>query len=69
MASNKPFGWETLDHHYGGMEARIHTACQRLSDYLTGQLPSLEELEQKRLPMMVNPWNTIRRIATTTADF
>ena len=69
MDSNKPFGWETLDHHYGGMGARIRTACQRLDDYLAGQLPYLEELEQQRLPMVVNPWNTIRRIATTTADF
>ena len=69
MEANKPFGWETLDHHYGGMKARIHTACERLDAYLAGQLPCLEELEEKRLPMMVNPWNSVRRIATTTADF
>ena len=69
MESNKPFGWETLDHHYGGMEARIRTACDRLKAYLDQQLPCLEELEEKRLPMSVNPWNTVRRIVTTTADF
>ena len=69
MESNKPFGWETLDHHYGGMEARIRTACDRLDAYLHGTLPCLEELEEKRLPMAVNPWNTVRRIVTTTADF
>ena len=69
MESNKPFGWETLDHHYGGMEARIRTVCERLDAYLSGEIPCLEEMEQKRLPMMVNPWNTIRRIVTTTVDF
>lgn len=69
MESNKPFGWETLDHHYGGMQSRIRTATMRLTAYLQGEIPCLEELEETRLPMMVNPWNTIRRIATTTADF
>ena len=69
MEANKPFGWETLEHHYGGTAARIVTACERLESYLSGQLPLLEELEEKRLPMSVNPWNTIRRIVTTTADF
>lgn len=69
MESNKPFGWETLDHHYGGMEARIRTACDRLRAYLQGEIPCLEELEEKRLPMAVNPWNTVRRISTATADF
>ena len=69
MESNKPFGWETLDHHYGGMAARIRSSCERLDSYLAGQIPLIEELEEDRLPMMVNPWNTVRRIATTTADF
>lgn len=69
MAGYKPFGWEPLDHHYGGTEARIRTACQRLEAYLSKEIPCLEELEEKRLPMMVNPWNTVRRIVTTTADF
>ena len=63
------FGWETLDHHYGGMKARITSATERIQAYLNGTLPCLEELEEKRLPMTLNPWNPIRRIATTTADF
>ncbi len=69
MKSHKPFGWETLDHHYGGMESRIRTACERIGSYLQGDVSCLEELDAVRLPMMVNPWNTVRRIATTTADF
>lgn len=69
MQDCKPFGWEVQDHNYGGMEARICTACQRLEAYLDGAIPRLEELEDIRLPMTVSPWNTIRRIVTTTADF
>jgi hypothetical protein len=51
------------------MQSRIRTATMRLTAYLQGEIPCLEELEETRLPMMVNPWNTIRRIVTATADF
>lgn len=65
----KSFGWEVSDRHYGGSEARISYAIWRLESYLQGEVPRLEELEEKRLPMSVNPWNVIRRIASATADF
>jgi hypothetical protein len=45
----KPFGWETLDHRYGGLISRIETVQMRLNDYLDGRIPNLEELEQERL--------------------
>ena len=45
----KPFGWEVLDIRYGGLLARIHSAAQRLEDYLNGQIQAIEELEVERL--------------------
>ena len=69
LAYCKPFGWEVLDQRYGGTEARIVTAMERLRAYINGEIPCLEELEEKRLPMTVSPWNTFRRIASPSADF
>ena len=69
MAYCKPFGWEVLDQRYGGTEARIATAMERLRAFLDGEIPCLEELEEKRLPMTVSPWNTFRRIASSSSDF
>lgn len=69
LADYKPFGWEVADRQYGGSESRIVYAAERLDAYLKGSTPRLEELEEKRLPMTVNPWNSVRRIASTTADF
>ena len=65
----KPFGWEVSDRHYGGSESRISYAIERLDSYLQGEISCLEELAEKRLPMSVNPWNVVRRIASATADF
>jgi hypothetical protein len=45
----KPFGWETLDHRYGGLLSRIDTVGMRLDDWLAGRILRLEELEQERL--------------------
>lgn len=44
-----PFGFEVMDIRYGGLIARFHTAHQRLSDYLCGNINKLEELEEERL--------------------
>lgn len=69
MESYKPFGWEVLDHRYGGTEARILTAQERLDSYLTGEITKMEELEQKRLDMTVSPWNPFSRIVTGSVKF
>lgn len=69
MELYKPFGWEVLDHRYGGTEARIRTAQERLKDYLRGSLERLEELEQPRLDMTVSPWNPFSRIVTGSVKF
>lgn len=49
MLYNKPFGWEVLDIRYGGSVARMQTVCDRLKDYLAGEIEKIEELEEERL--------------------
>ena len=51
MTYNKPFGFEIMDIRYGGVIARIETAEARLSDYVSGKVDSLPELEEERLRM------------------
>jgi len=46
FAQYKPFGWEVIDHRYGGLLARIDTAAERLSAYAAGGAP-LPELAVK----------------------
>ncbi|MBQ4630772.1 MAG: family 20 glycosylhydrolase [Clostridia bacterium] len=46
---NKPFGYEVEDIKYGGMIKRLHSAKERLSDYLEGKICKIEELEETRL--------------------
>lgn len=68
LESYKPFGWEVLDLRYGGTEARICTAQERLGAYLRGEILCLEELEEPRLPMVVSPWNPFRRILSGSVE-
>lgn len=69
MEIYKPIGWEVLDHRYGGTEARIQTALERLNAYLLGEIERLDELEQKRLDMPVSPWDLFSRIVTGSVKF
>jgi hypothetical protein len=34
MSMYKPFGWEVLDHRYGGLRARLDTMQQQLLEYV-----------------------------------
>lgn len=43
------FGFDNMDHRYGGLLSRIDTALYRVCEYLSGQEDALEELEEKRL--------------------
>ncbi|WP_068613266.1 beta-N-acetylhexosaminidase [Paenibacillus tuaregi] len=45
----KPFGWEVIDIRYGGVLTRLDTAAVRITDYVEGRIPRIEELEQERL--------------------
>jgi hexosaminidase len=50
FSSKKVFGWAALDIRYGGLLARANTAIERLEGYIRGDIPSLEELQEERLP-------------------
>ena len=50
MAYNKPFGFEVQDIRTGGVKERLNTAAVRLTQYISGELDALEELEQPDLP-------------------
>lgn len=47
--NNKPFGFETLDFRYGGIEARIKRAEKRVLQYINNEIESIDELAEKRL--------------------
>ncbi len=49
LSSCKPFGWETLQIRYAGILARLSYAEERISDYLLGVLPAIEELDAERV--------------------
>ena len=50
MEENKPFGFDMLDKRIGGVIQRLKTARERVTNYLTGRVRHLEELEESRLP-------------------
>lgn len=52
--TNKAYGFEALDLRFGGIIARLHTTKYRLGQYLNGNIDSIEELEEQRLPAV--PW-------------
>ena len=50
MQDAKPFGYELMDIKLGGLSLRLKACVRRIQSYLNGQISSLEELEQERLP-------------------
>jgi hypothetical protein len=49
MTYYKPFGWEVMEIRYGGLLARFDTAKERITAYLSGEIDSIEELQEERL--------------------
>ena len=47
--NNKPFGFDRLDLRFGGVAARMDRAILRVNQYLNGEIPCIEELEEERL--------------------
>ena len=47
--NNKPFGYHRLDARLGGVESRLKRAKKRIEQYLCGEIPAIEELEEERL--------------------
>ncbi len=64
MYYNKPFGWEALDIRYGGQLSRYETTKMRLSDYLSGKIACIEELEAERLRNDDIMWKSFTGIST-----
>ncbi len=52
METNKPFGWEVLEHRYGGLMARLATLKDRVADYLAGRIDAIPELDAT----ILDPW-------------
>ncbi len=57
------FGLETIEQRRATMCARFDTTRYKIELYLSGEIDSIEELEQERLPYNYNPWeNTCENI-------
>ena len=48
--TNKPFGFEIIDLRYSGKIGRIDTTVSRLQSFINGEVATIEELEEERLP-------------------
>ena len=66
MYDAKPWGYELMDIKIGGVITRLESTKKRVTDYVNGELASLEELEHERLPYFAekaakreNCWNRI----------
>jgi len=64
MYYNKPFGWEAVDIRYGGQLSRYETTKIRLSDYLSGKIACIEELDVERLPSDDVTWQSFTGVST-----
>ena len=52
----RPFGTEVNDKMYGTLLMRANYAIHRLTDYLSGKVNSLPELEEPRYDEGVSAW-------------
>ncbi len=60
----KVIGWSNLDIRYGGMASRCDTAKLLLDRYLNGELETLEELDEERLPKGLSGFEVYSSMAT-----
>ncbi len=64
----KGFGWEVMSLRYGGMIQRAADAKIRISDYLSGKIERIEELEETRLPNVLKEKYRYKYIAKTVVQ-
>lgn len=64
----KGFGWEVMSLRYGGMIQRAADAKIRISDYLSGKIERIEELEETRLPNILKEKYRYKYIAKTVVQ-
>ena len=62
--NNKSFGWQNMDTRYAGLYARCDTLIEYLEAYLSGELDSIPELAEKRLPLSYHAYITYQRATT-----
>jgi hypothetical protein len=55
MATNAPYGWEVIEHRYGGLLARLATVRERLEAWIAGKPGDIPELREK----ILNPWSNV----------
>ena len=51
LADNKSFGFEVFDIRIGGLLFRLKDCARIINEYLDKKIPSIEELERKRIPV------------------
>ena len=56
---HQAFGFEVLERRYGTVQLRLKTTAYRLTEYLSGNIAQIEELEEKRLPATVEQEDVI----------
>ena len=56
---HQAFGFEVLERRYGCVQLRLKTTAYRVTEYLSGNISQIEELEEKRLPATVEQEDVI----------
>ncbi|WP_287714237.1 beta-N-acetylhexosaminidase [Blautia sp.] len=51
---NKSFGYDVLDIRLGGLKERLRSCAARMRDYAEGKIICIEELEERRLPLLAD---------------
>jgi hypothetical protein len=58
--------WQGVDIRYAGVKARCTTAIMRLSDYLSGEIREIDELEEQRYKKGTSGFDSYMRIVSPT---
>ena len=60
MKNNKPYGFDVFDIHIGGLIRRMQHCKERLEDYISGNLESIPELDEKMLDIFGKGENYVK---------
>lgn len=70
-STNKPFGFEVIDLRLGGLIGRFETAKIRMEQFSSGEIDTIEELLEPKLPYLrdedgkfrcLNSWGSIATV-------
>jgi len=65
----KPLGWETFDARYGATMSRLDSAMIEIGMYLNGELETIAELDEPRLPYKGKVGDTLSVLAYSKIAF